>query len=95
MNAYMGYCFDTLIDVLKEDLKNSKKNRSPGESSLTNGNTKVIEVKDFPEDWKRPKYPIFVTWSIGTDEDLRGCIGTFKATKLNKILGKYALISAL
>lgn len=42
-----------------------------------------------------PEYPIFVTWTKGKDDDLRGCIGTFAGQRLSKILGKYALISAL
>ena len=36
-----------------------------------------------------------MTWTIGKDDDLRGCIGTFAGKRLSKILGKYALISAL
>ena len=40
--------------------------------------------------------PLFVTWKIGEDEDLRGCIGTFDQTgKIGKLLPQYALISAL
>ena len=52
------------------------------------------EVPPYPEA-EDPEYPIFVTWTKGRDEDLRGCIGTFAAQRLSKILGKYALISAL
>lgn len=37
--------------------------------------------------------PIFVTWLY--ENELRGCIGTFSPSPLSKILGKYALISAL
>ena len=40
-------------------------------------------------------FPLFVTWTIGKDKDLRGCIGTFASEKLEKNLKKYALISAL
>lgn len=40
--------------------------------------------------------PLFVTWKIGSDQDLRGCIGTFDQTcKIGKTVPKYALISAL
>ena len=49
----------------------------------------------FPEQWPDPAYPIFVTWTKGSSDELRGCIGTFAPQKLSKILGKYALISAL
>ena len=40
--------------------------------------------------------PLFVTWKIGEDQDLRGCIGTFDQTgKIGKMVPKYALIAAL
>ena len=42
-----------------------------------------------------PEYPLFVTWTIGREEELRGCIGTFAGKRLSKILSKYSLISAL
>ena len=40
-------------------------------------------------------YPLFVTWKIGQDERLRGCIGTFSAVSLHSGLREYTLISAL
>lgn len=41
------------------------------------------------------KCPLFVTWYMGKDEDLRGCIGTFaQDEKLSKNLSDYALTSA-
>ena len=40
------------------------------------------------------KVPLFVTWTIGEEEDLRGCIGTFEKRKLSKALGEYALVAA-
>jgi len=40
-------------------------------------------------------YPLFVTWKIGSDKRLRGCIGTFSAINLHVGLRKYALTSAL
>ena len=40
--------------------------------------------------------PVFVTWKIGSDKDLRGCIGTFdQSTPIGQVVPKYALISAL
>ncbi|CAG9314078.1 unnamed protein product [Blepharisma stoltei] len=40
--------------------------------------------------------PVFVTWKIGRDKDLRGCIGTFdKTTRIGEIVPRYALVSAL
>ncbi|XP_026315650.1 uncharacterized protein CG5902 [Hyposmocoma kahamanoa] len=40
-------------------------------------------------------YPLFVTWKIGKDHRLRGCIGTFNAMHLHSGLREYAITSAL
>lgn len=40
--------------------------------------------------------PLFVTWTIGEDKDLRGCIGTFdRSSQIGSLVPRYALISAL
>ncbi|XP_033330093.1 AMMECR1-like protein [Megalopta genalis] len=39
-------------------------------------------------------YPLFVTWTIGKDMKLRGCIGTFNAMHLHAGLREYATTSA-
>lgn len=39
-------------------------------------------------------FPLFVTWQLGKDKHLRGCIGTFKATNLHLGLRDYAIQSA-
>ncbi|XP_064456684.1 uncharacterized protein CG5902-like [Ornithodoros turicata] len=39
-------------------------------------------------------YPLFVTWNIGKDKRLRGCIGTFNAMNLHSGLREYAVTSA-
>lgn len=39
-------------------------------------------------------FPLFVTWQLGEDKHLRGCIGTFKATNLHLGLRDYAIQSA-
>jgi uncharacterized protein (TIGR00296 family) len=39
--------------------------------------------------------PLFVTWKIGRDQRLRGCIGTFSEMNLHNGLKEYALTSAL
>lgn len=39
-------------------------------------------------------FPLFVTWKIGTDKDLRGCIGTFEEINLHSGLRNYAIQSA-
>ena len=61
------------------------------ESSLSKGDPKKIK---FPEEFKGKSYPLFVTWTIGKEKELRGCIGTFESGKLEKKLREYALISA-
>ena len=35
--------------------------------------------------------PLFVTWKIGRDRRLRGCMGTFTAKKLHKGLAEYSI----
>ena len=35
--------------------------------------------------------PLFVTWKIGKDKRLRGCIGTFTALNLHDGLREYAI----
>lgn len=41
-------------------------------------------------------FPLFVTWNIGEDKDLRGCIGTFdRSNPIGTTVPRYALISAL
>eukprot|EP00347_Sterkiella_histriomuscorum_P015649 403356223 len=52
------------------------------------------EQPSYPAHLPDPEYPIFVTWTKGSDSELRGCIGTFSGQRLSKILGKYACVSA-
>ena len=40
-------------------------------------------------------HPLFVTWKVGKDKRLRGCIGTFEEVDLEKGLRQYAIISAM
>lgn len=46
-------------------------------------------------DFTNDEYPLFVTWKIGRDKRLRGCIGTFTALQLHSGLREYAITSAL
>lgn len=39
--------------------------------------------------------PLFVTWHIGRDRRLRGCIGTFSDMNLHSGLREYALTSSM
>ncbi|XP_003391476.2 PREDICTED: AMMECR1-like protein [Amphimedon queenslandica] len=41
------------------------------------------------------EYALFVTWKIGRERRLRGCMGTFSPRKLHRGLSEYALISAV
>jgi len=41
------------------------------------------------------QYPLFVTWKIGKDKKLRGCIGTFNEMNLHHGLREYAVTSAM
>lgn len=44
----------------------------------------------FPND----QFPLFVTWKMGKEKKLRGCIGTFTSTSLHHGLREYAITSA-
>jgi len=39
--------------------------------------------------------PLFVTWDVGKEKRLRGCIGTFSPMNLHCGLKEYAIVSAL
>ena len=83
----------------------------PGSSEFTDDQLKLLssfcfetlqaklskkKMPSYPESVPDPSYPIFVTWTTGKEEDLRGCIGTFSGDKpLSHILGQYAIISSL
>ncbi|MBN3292687.1 AMMR1 protein, partial [Polypterus senegalus] len=46
--------------------------------------------------WRKTvEFPLFVTWKIGREKRLRGCIGTFSAMNLHSGLREYTLTSAL
>ncbi|KAG8200659.1 hypothetical protein JTE90_022280 [Oedothorax gibbosus] len=48
------------------------------------------KTPNFPNE----SYPLFVTWKIGKDRKLRGCIGTFNSMNLATGLREYAVTSA-
>merc|ERR1711976_729295 len=52
------------------------------------------KLPEYPKELEDKKYSLFVTWKIGEEKELRGCIGTFQQEFLSKNLQKYALISA-
>ncbi|XP_078051258.1 uncharacterized protein CG5902 isoform X1 [Augochlora pura] len=47
-----------------------------------------------PPSFSNEAFPLFVTWTIGKDMRLRGCIGTFNAMQLHVGLREYATTSA-
>ncbi|XP_076349759.1 uncharacterized protein CG5902-like isoform X4 [Tachypleus tridentatus] len=47
-----------------------------------------------PPNFPNDSYPLFVTWKIGKDRRLRGCIGTFNSMNLHNGLREYAVTSA-
>lgn len=59
------------------------------EDSLSGRNS--VKNPSFTND----EYPLFVTWKIGPELNLRGCIGTFSAIPLHDGVKEYALISSL
>lgn len=54
-------------------------------------NLQAPQVPSFRND----NYPLFVTWKIGKDLKLRGCIGTFNEMQLHHGLREYAVTSAM
>jgi len=48
-----------------------------------------------PPSFTNDAYPLFVTWKIGRDRRLRGCIGTFSPIYLHNGLREYAITSAM
>uniref|UniRef100_A0A1I8HWY5 AMMECR1 domain-containing protein n=3 Tax=Macrostomum lignano TaxID=282301 RepID=A0A1I8HWY5_9PLAT len=53
------------------------------------------EALQQPVTFSNDSYPLFVTWKIGQDHRLRGCIGTFSNMSLHSGLREYAVSSAL
>jgi uncharacterized protein (TIGR00296 family) len=51
--------------------------------------------KPIDANFSNDSYPLFVTWKIGKEKRLRGCIGTFSAMSLHSGLREYAITSAL
>ncbi|CAH8639908.1 unnamed protein product [Heterobilharzia americana] len=44
-----------------------------------------------PKTFPNSSYPLFVTWTYGKDDKLRGCIGTFTAMNIHNGLREYAI----
>jgi len=48
-----------------------------------------------PPQFTNDEHPLFVTWDVGKEKRLRGCIGTFSPMNLHCGLKEYAIVSAL
>ena len=85
VNAEMiFYCFE----ILGNHLFNGR-HRQHGPSASSSSGSLV------PSNLPSEPYPLFVSWFIGKDKQLRGCIGTFSPMDLAEGLREYALTSAL
>ncbi|XP_018655592.1 putative ammecr1 homolog [Schistosoma mansoni] len=54
-----------------------------------------LEPPPAPKTFPNSSYPLFVTWTYGKEEKLRGCIGTFTAMNIHSGLREYAINSAM
>lgn len=77
------YCFE----ILGNHLFNLKNNSSTNSASRY---CSTISAPTLPNE----PYPLFVTWLIGSEQNLRGCIGTFTPINLAQGLREYAITSA-
>jgi AMMECR1 domain-containing protein len=77
------YCFE----ILGNYLFNGKHHLGKHHSSSTNG--QLISSPIIPPALPNDPYPLFVTWLIGSEQKLRGCIGTFSPMNLTQ--GKYTI----
>ena len=56
--------------------------------------TKSKVKPEFPKIFKNQKFPVFVTWTKGKQQNLRGCIGTFLSDDLEENLKNFAISAA-
>merc|ERR1712127_474625 len=54
-----------------------------------------LQPPQVPTSFSNDEYPLFVTWKIGKDQKLRGCIGTFNEMELHHGLREYAITFAM
>jgi AMMECR1 domain-containing protein len=72
------YCFE----ILGNYLFNGKHHLGKHHSSSTNG--QLVSSPIIPPVLPNDPYPLFVTWLIGSEQKLRGCIGTFSPMNLTQ-----------
>jgi uncharacterized protein (TIGR00296 family) len=83
------YCFEILGNYLFNGKHHLGKHSTS--SQLVPSSSSSLIPSTIPSD----PYPLFVTWFIGSDKQLRGCIGTFSPMNLHQGLREYALTSAI
>ena len=79
------YCFE----ILGNHLFNGKHQLGKYYSS-TNGHINPTPL--LPPALPTDPYPLFVTWLIGSEQKLRGCIGTFTPMNLGQGKGNVSLL---
>jgi uncharacterized protein (TIGR00296 family) len=62
--------------------------------AATQKKQKPVSINVLYNNFFRIRSPLFVTWHIGKDKRLRGCIGTFSAINLHSGIREYAITSA-
>ena len=78
------YCFE----ILGNHLFNGKHHLGKHHlSSPSSANGQLVPLPTVPLKLPTEPYPLFVTWLIGSEQRLRGCIGTF--SPMNLAQGKY------
>jgi uncharacterized protein (TIGR00296 family) len=87
------YCFE----ILGNHLFNGKHHLGKHHTSLPSNSIGQLipSSSSVPSTIPSEPYPLFVTWFIGTDKQLRGCIGTFSPMNLLQGLREYAITSAI
>lgn len=85
------YCFEILGNYLFNG-KHHHLGKFHSPSASTNG--QLVPSALQPPALPIEPYPLFVTWLIGSEQKLRGCIGTFTPMNLAQGLREYAITSA-
>jgi len=84
------YCFEILGNHLFNGKHHLGKHHTTSSSQLIPSASSTV-----PSTIPSEPYPLFVTWLIGSDKQLRGCIGTFSPMNLVQGLREYAITSAI
>lgn len=82
------YCFEILGNHLFKGKHHTANQLIPSSSASASSALVPTSIPSEP-------YPLFVTWLIGSDKQLRGCIGTFSPMNLAQGLREYAITSAI